>query len=264
MRHLSIVLLFLAALARQARAASPEVGFDQRIGQTLPMGAIFTAGDGLPRPLRSYFGGKPGVLIFDYFHCPEMCSLVASGATDALRQLEATVGKQYVVVTVSIDPTDTPAMADSRQRGEVLRYGRTGASAGWHVLVGKAEEIQALTEAAGFHYRFDPRSGQYAHPSGFVIVTPSGTVSSYFLGIDYAAGDMAAAIRRAGENKTGKSVFSLLFVCFQGGSQQGRYDRTIWVILWASVAATVAAVFGGIAVMLRHERRARTASMEVP
>ena len=75
--------------------------------------------------------------------------------------------------------------------------------------------------AAGFHFRFDARSGQYAHPSGLLVVTPKGIVSSYFLGIDYAAPAMASAVRRAAENKTGTSVFSLLFVCFQGRLSRG-------------------------------------------
>jgi protein SCO1/2 len=246
-------------LAQTARAAAPvpEVGYEQRIGQQLPLDAIFTDGDRQALPLRSYIGDKPVVLVFDYFRCPELCSLVASGATDALRQLKATVGKDYSVVTVSVDPTDTPEMAKSRQMEEVSRYGRTGASGGWHVLVGTPKDIQALADAAGFHYRYDPRSRQYAHPSGLVVVTPRGIVSSYFLGVDFPADRMASAIRRASENKTGTSVFSLLFICFQGGSPEGRYGSLIWTILSISVALTVAAVFGGIAWMLRVERRHR-------
>jgi protein SCO1/2 len=255
---------FIAALAASfvagahLCAATPDVGFEQRIGQALPMDVVFKDGDGVARPLKAYFGGRPVVLIFDYFRCPELCSLVASGATDSLRQLKATVGKDYSVVTVSVDPTDTPQMADSRQRSQVRRYGRTGASAGWHVLVGAQSDIDALAAAAGFHYRYDRRSQQYAHPSGVVVVTPKGIVSSYFMGIDYSAATLASAIRRAAENKTGTSVFSLLFVCFQGGTPQGRYGAIIWWALSASVALTVVAVFGGILWMLRNERRTRT------
>jgi hypothetical protein len=97
-----------------------------------------------------------------------------------------------------------------------------------------------------------------------VVVTPTGIVSSYFLGIDYASPAMASAVRRAAENKTGSSVFSLLFVCFQGGSPEGRYGALIWAVLSTSVALTVAAVFGGIVWMLRNERRARTGGTSTP
>jgi len=114
-----------------------------------------------------------------------------------------------------------------------------------------------LTEAAGFHFTYDPRSRQYAHPSGLLLVTPAGVISSYFLGIDFPAPQFAAALRRAGENRTGGTVFSLLFICFEGGSPQGRYGRLIWAGLTVSVALTVAGVFGGILWMLRGERQAR-------
>jgi protein SCO1 len=245
------------ALAARAAAAAPGVGFEQRIGQQLPLDAVFTDGDGKALALNTYFRDKPVVLVFDYFRCPELCSLVASGATDALRQLEASIGRDYLVVTVSVDPTDTPEMARSHQLEAVLRYGRKGANAGWHALVGKERDIRALADAAGFHYRYDPLSRQYAHPSGIVVVTPKGIVSSYFMGVDFRADRMAAAIRRAAANKTGSSVFSLLFVCFQGGSPEGRYGGLIWTVLSVCVALTLAAVFGGIAWMLLDERRHR-------
>jgi protein SCO1 len=257
MKRIPAIFILLVALAAGASAAVPEVGFEQRIGQQLPMDAVLTDGLGNALPLRSYFRDRPVVLVFDYFRCPELCSLVASGATDALRQLEASAGKEYSVVTVSVDPTDTPEMAESHEREDILHYGRSGSAAGWHVLVGKPADIQALTDAAGFHYRYDPRSRQYAHPSGVVIVTPKGIVSSYFMGVDFPADKMASAIRRAAANKTGSSVFSLLFVCFQGGSPEGRYGGLIWTALSVSVALTVIAVFGGIVWMLREERRHR-------
>jgi protein SCO1 len=264
MNRTTAALVLSLAFAARVAASAPEVGFEQRIGQQLPLAAVFTDGDGKALPLGSYFRGKPVVLVFDYFRCPELCSLVASGATDALRQLEASIGRDYSVVTVSVDPTDTPEMARSHQLEAVLRYGRTGATAGWHALVGKEKDIQALADAAGFHYRYDPLSRQYAHPSGLVVVTPKGIVSSYFLGVDFPADRMASAIRRAAANKTGSSVFSLLFVCFQGGSPEGRYGGLIWTVLSVSVALTVAAVFGGIAWMLRDERRHRLEGAGTP
>jgi protein SCO1 len=258
MRRAIAGIFLLAALGAHLRAGVPELGFEQRIGQTLPMDAVFTGSDGTSRPLRFYFGGKPAVLIFDYFRCPELCSLVASGATDALRQLRLTVGKDYTVIIVSIDPSDTVQMAAARQSEDILRYGRSGSSLGWHILLGKPAEIKALTEAAGFHYRYDVRSRQYAHPSGLVVVTPTGIVSRYFLGIDYTASEMAPAVQRASENKTGSSVFNLLFVCFEADAQKGQYDGIVWATLASGVALTVSAVFGGIAWMLRGELKTRS------
>jgi protein SCO1/2 len=258
MTRISFTLLAFALAAPRLAAAPPaDVWYEQRIGQQLPMQAAFTDENGEPRTLGSLLGGKPAVLIFKYYRCPELCSLVSSGATDALRQLKQTVGRDYVVITVSIDPTDTSQMARAHQQGEASRYGRTGSPTGWHALVGRPDQIRSLAEAAGFHYAYDVRSRQYAHPSGLVIVTPRGIVSSYFLGVDFAAPELAEALDRAGQNRTGKSVFSLLFTCFQGGDTEGRYGGLIWTILSAAVAVTVISVGGGICAMLRSEFRDR-------
>jgi protein SCO1/2 len=258
MRPLLLFLVLPALTAAAAPFATGEVGYEQRIGEQLPLGTPLTDGRGVTRPLGAFFGNRPVVLIFNYFRCPEMCTLVSNGAIDSLRALRSSAGTDYEVVTVSIDPTDTPAAAASRERQDLGHYGRTGAAAGWHTLVGTQAQVAALAAAAGFHYRYDPLSHQYAHPSGLVVVTPRGVVSRYFMGVDFAAGAMAEALRDAAANRTGDSVFSLLFVCFQGSDPQGQYSRVIWVGLWASVAVTLLVVFGSIAWMLRQERQART------
>jgi protein SCO1 len=257
-----LLLLFLALPALAAATPAPEgVGFEQRNGELLPLGTRLTDAHGVARPLGAYFGTRPVVLVFNYFRCPEMCSLVSSGAIDTLRGLRLSAGLDYEVVTVSIDPTDTPAMAAERERQDVAHYGRMGAASGWHTLVGEEAPVAALAAAAGFHYRYDPRSGQYAHPSGLIVVSPRGIISRYFMGVDFPVRDMATALRDAGANRTGDSVFSLLFICFQGGGPQGRYSRVIWIGLWVGVAASLLGVFGGITWMLRQEHLARSGGM---
>jgi protein SCO1/2 len=256
MKLFAIAGIAAALVIRAGAEGTPDVRFEQRIGQQLPMNIVFTDEGGNARPLGSFFNQKPVILFFNYFRCPELCSLVAGGAVDALRQLKPTIGRDYTVISVSIDPGDTPEMARSQRQHEVQRYGRTGTSAGWHTLVGSPASIRALTAAAGFHFVLDPRSRQYAHPSGLVVVTPRGVVSSYFLGVDFPAPQVVSALRRAGENRTGSSVYSLLFICFEGGPPQGEYGRLIWLALSVCVALTVAVVLGGILWMLRNERRA--------
>ena len=255
-RKALIVVLALAAVARAA--APPEtVGFEQRIGESLPLDARFTGPDGVARPLREFMDGRPAVLIFNYFRCPEMCSLVRSGAMDALRHLKLSAGTDYTVISVSVDPTDTPEMAKVHRLQDIAHYGRPGADRGWNTLVGKEAPVLALAKAAGFHFAYDPVSRQYAHPSGLVIVTPRGVVAGYFMGVDFDATRMSEALRRAAENKTGDSVFSLVFLCFQGGGRQGPHGRLIWAALSVAVAATVFALFGSIGFMLVREHRGR-------
>ena len=263
MTKLGLIFLLSAALAGRATASSDKPAeFEQRIGQQLPLEARFVDERGTARPLRTYFGHGPVVLYFNYFRCPQLCSVVADGTLDVLRRLKATVGRDFSVVSISIDPTDTSGMALGKQQEAVGHYGRTGAATGWHTLTGTEAGIQAVAEAAGFHFTYDPRSRLYGHPSGVVVVTPKGIVSRYFLGVDFSAPAMASALERAAANKTGEPVYNLLFVCFPGGSPAGPYGRLIWIILSISVALTVTSVFGGVAWMLYREHQSKIGAKE--
>jgi protein SCO1/2 len=235
--------------------AAPGVGFDQNIGATLPLGTLLRDETGSRVRLGDYFGRRPVVLVFGYSRCPQLCSIVASGVVDALRGVEPSVGRDYELVYASVDPTDTPRDLAALKQRDVGRYGRTGAERGWHCVAGDDAAIRAFTAAAGFRYTFDPRTRLYAHASGFLVATPDGRIAGYFLGVDFAAKDVARSLERAAAGKTGAPVFNLLLLCAHGLGITGRYGAIIWTTLTVAVLATVAIVFGGILWMLRAERR---------
>jgi len=265
-RSLFIFFVALVAFTSSTRAAlapaAPGVNFEQRLGEKLPLDLGFHDETGQPVRLRNYFGNKPVVLLFGYSRCPQLCSVIANGMVETLRNVRSSVSKDYSVVYVSIDPTDTARDLAALKRRDVGRYGRTGAGRGWHCLSGEGPAIQRLTNAAGFHYTFDPRQKLYAHASGFIVATPDGRISRYFLGVDFGTKDVAKALARAAEGKTGDSVFNLLLVCARGLGVTGRYGRIIWATLEVSVTITVIVVFGGIGWMLREERRRKVPSRE--
>jgi protein SCO1/2 len=234
-------LLGLTGIASRAFAQVPLV-FDQRIGAALPREAPLVDESGRTAPLGSYLRGRPLVLIFGYYKCPQLCSVVERGVVDSLRELAPSVGRQFDLVYLSIDPTDTPADARIERATAIRAYGRGDATAGWHYLTGPETAVRPVADAAGFAYRYDPRSRQYAHPSGFIVVTPAGVVSQYFLGIDFAPKALADAIARAAKGKTGPPVFALVLECFRGDFVAGPYGRIIWRVLQ-------------VAVGLWHERR---------
>jgi protein SCO1/2 len=258
MKKLLLLGLSLALAGRAAPPTAATVGFEQRIGQALPLDTVFVDEHGTARPLRAFFGRSPVVLYFNYFRCPQLCSVVADGTLDVLRRLDATVGRNLTVISISIDPTDTAVAAGVQQQQAVRRYGRSGAATGWHTLTGNADAIKAVADAAGFYFTYDPRSRLFGHASGLIIVTPEGKVSRYFLGVDFPATELAAAVERAASNQTGEPIYNLLLLCLQGGAPAGPYGRLIWGVLSVSVALTVTGVFGGIAWMLYRERRTRT------
>lgn len=238
--------------------ASPElaaVRFDQNIGSSLPLDVLMSDETGQTKPLATFFKSRPVVLLFGYARCPQLCSVIATGMVESLRRITPTVSRDYDVIYVSIDPTDTPRDLAALKRRDVRRYGRTGAELGWHDLGGSPDSIEQIASAAGFHFTYDPHTKLYAHPSGFIVITPGGVISQYFVGIEFDPKNVATAVERAAAGKTGTSVFDLLLVCVRGAGVGGRYGRIIWLTLDLAVALTVGLLGWGIAKMLRAERR---------
>jgi len=261
MKHRFMVWLglFAVVFAAPLRAQTPPLlSYVQRIGEPLPLDTGWTDETGRRVTLGSVLGeAKPAVVVFGYYKCAQLCSLVERGAVDTLRELGPTVGPDFNFVYLSIDPTDTAEASRGERAAAVRAYGRGGDLTGWHYMTADAATIQSATAAAGFEFRYDPGSQQFAHPAGFLVVTPRGVISRYFLGVDFSPREIASAIRDAQRGAVGSSVFNLVLECFQGGRGASRKERLIWSGLWAAVAATVAAVGGGIGWMLWNERRGR-------
>lgn len=257
-RYLALGLgLLLGAAGSAGQSQPPPPIFEQRIGDQLPLETMLRDEAGRARALGSIFHGRPVLVIFGYYRCPQLCSVVQRGVTDALSDLKPTVGRDFDVAYLSIDPTDTPADARAQRAAAVHSYGRGGSVSGWHYLTGPG--VARVAAAAGFHYRYDRLTRFYVHPAGFLVATPGGVVSRYFIGVSFAPADLAAAIRRAGRGDTGEPVANVILECFLGDGIAGRYGRAIWLALQISVGLTVAGLFGGIGWMLWDERRGRAA-----
>ncbi|HVW22555.1 MAG TPA: SCO family protein [Opitutaceae bacterium] len=252
---LVVAALLAGAGARLGAQSPPPPTYEQRIGAQLPLGTVLRAEDGRAATLGSCFGRQPAIVIFGYFRCPQLCSVVQQGAVDALRQIGPSVGRDFSVIYVSIDPTDSAEDARQQRTSAARLYGRGGSTEGWHYLTGTAEATGAVAAAAGFGYRYDRLTRRYVHPSGFLVATPSGIVSRYFLGLDFSRAEVADALERAGRGETGQPVYELVLECFRGDGIAGRYGKVIWRVLQAAVGTTVLTVFGGIGWMLRQERK---------
>jgi protein SCO1/2 len=184
-----------------------------------------------------------------------LCSIVADSTAATLRQIRPAIGKDVEVLALSIDPNESVQAGRNRLNEAVHRYGDPDSVGGWHYVRGSEASIRAITDAAGFHFVYDPTTKQYAHPSGFIVLTPGGVISRYFLGVDFDPTDAAKAIARAANGRTGEPVFDLLLRCFQGDGIGGVYGRAIQWALAVGVILTVSGLVASIAWMLRSERR---------
>jgi protein SCO1/2 len=180
---------------------------------------------------------------------------VLNGMLESLRNVRWNVGRDFDVVVVSIKPGDASALAAQKKQTYSMRYGRPGSALGWHFLTGDAPAIQQLSTAVGFHYFYEPRSKQYAHPSGIVVVTPRGTVSRYFLGIEFPPKDMQLALSEASRSKIGTLANRLLLLCFHYDPHSGRYTLLISRIMQVAGIGTALLLGAVIIRMARHENR---------
>jgi protein SCO1 len=221
-----------------------QVRFDQQLGHTIPLDLTFTDEHGKMVQLRQYFGTKPVILTLVYYTCPMLCTQVLNGLDRSLENIPPTIGKQFNVVTVSIDPGDTPVLAAAKQAMYVGMYGRAGAMQGWNFLVGQQLEIKQLADAVGFHYAYDPDSKQFAHAAGIMVLTPQGKLSGYFYGVQYRERDLRFALDQASGGKIGSPIDQALMYCYHYDAHSGKYDLLISRVM--KIAGGLTVLVGGI------------------
>lgn len=234
-----------------------EVGFDQRLGERLPLEASFRDESGSEVKLGDYFGEKPVLLALVYYHCPMLCTMVTNGVASSFKGLPFEPGREFEVVFVSFDPADTTARAAEKKSAAIERYGKASTAAGWHFLTGDPAAIDALTAAAGFRYLKDETSGEFAHAAGVMVATPDGRLARYLFGIDFAPRDLKLALVEASEGRIGGVVEQLLLLCYHYDTALGRYTAASMLWLRIVAAVTLAALVSFIVFMLVRERRAR-------
>ncbi len=242
-------------------SATPEilrhVGIEQRIGVSLPLDLEFNDETGTPVSLGSYFGDKPVILTLVYYDCPMLCTEVLNGLNRSLAPLNYSIGEEFKVVTVSFDPLESPTLASQKKAVYTQRYGRPGTGEGWHFLTGEAPAIDALTETVGFNYVYDETEGQFVHGSAIMIISPKGTVSHYFFGIEYPSEDIRLALIESSEEKLGNVFDQIMLYCFNYDPEQGRYGVAIMNAMRLAGLATLLAMGSFMVVMFKRDRRRR-------
>ena len=230
-----------------------DVGIDQKLDQSIPLDIAFRDEHGNPVQLGQYFGEKPVILSLVYYNCPMLCTQVLNGLESSLKLIPMDIGKQFNVVTVSVDPTERPVLAEAKQALYSGLYGRPGAAEGWHFLTGDEQQIKRLANAVGFRYAYDPASKQFAHASAIMVLTPKGKISRYFYGIQYPSRDLRLGLVEASEGKIGTPVDQVLLFCYHYDASTGKYGLLISRLIQAAAAATVLAIAGLVLVLYRKE-----------
>ncbi len=229
-----------------------NVGIEQKLNQQLPLDLAFRDESGKPVRLGDYFGKKPVILSLVYFRCPMLCSELLSGVESSLKALSFDVGKDFDVITVSFDPKDTPADATEKKALTLQHYKRAGAADGWHFLTGSQESITALTKAVGFTYEFDEKSGQFAHGTAIMLVTPQGKLAQYYYGVEFHPSDLRLGLIQASQNKIGTIADKVLLYCYHYDPQAGKYSAVIGHIIQLAGGVTILSIGAMLLLLFRR------------
>jgi protein SCO1/2 len=213
------------------------VSIDQKLNDQVPFDLTFRDEAGRDVRLSSFFRPqKPVILALVYYRCPMLCTQILNGVESSLKAVSLDPGRDFEVLSISFDPKDTAELAASKKQLYLRRYGRAGTANGWHFLTSDERNVKALADAVGFHYKYDPKTDQYAHASGIMVLTPDGHISKYFYGVEYSPRDLRLGLVEASQNKIGNPVDQILLFCYHYDPATGKYGAMTMNILRAAGA----------------------------
>ncbi len=231
------------------------IGIIQKLNQTVPLDAEFRDETGARVPLRTFFERKPVLLVPVYYTCPMLCDRILDGVVAGLRPLSLRPGRDFDVVAFSFNPKDTPADATAKRAHVSHSYSSKAGVTGWHFLVGDQEPIRALTDAIGFHYRWDPKTQMFIHASGVMVITPEGRIARYLYGVEYQPKDLKLSLVEASHDQIGSPADQVLLFCYHYDPSTGKYGLVVMDLL--RLAGIFALVAGGLALIFLWKRDLR-------
>jgi len=223
-----------------------DLDVDESVGRVVPLDVTLRDSDGNLVQLQDYFfKGKPVILNLGYYKCPMLCSLVISGLQESAKKLDWKLGEQYEIVTVSIDPRETPQLA-ARTKADTAAMladaGEYDVENGWHFLVGDRKNVHALADAVGFKYEWLEEKQQYIHPAVIVVMSPEGMIARYHYGLDYPAKQLKVSLFKASEGKTASPLEKVILSCYVFDETAGVYSASAMKLMRLGGAVTIVLV----------------------
>ncbi len=226
------------------------VGLSPKLGAQIPAGLVFTDSDSTAVQLDSLMQ-RPVLLTFVYHTCPMLCSVLLDGLTRALEDVPWTPGKEYDLVSVSINPDEGPAIAAHQRARYLARLGR--AEADWHFLTGDKEAVGALAESVGFGYKWVPEQNEYAHPAALIFLSADGVVTRYLADVAPYGRDVRASLVEASQGTIGSLLDRVFLFCFQYDPASNSYVLAARRTMRAGSILAAVALIGFLAILWRRE-----------
>lgn len=234
-----------------------QVNIEQRLGAQVRPDLTFRDEAGKSVALGEYLGKRPVILTLVYYQCPMLCTQVLNGLVKSLKVMKEEPGVDFDLLTISIDPKETPALATEKKGAYLTEYDRAGAAANWHFLTGDEAAIRSVADSVGFRYLYDSASGQYAHAAGIMVLTPAGKVAGYQFTVEFAPNELQRTIADAAKEKIGKPIQPLIWLCFEYDPLTAKYGFSIRKALQSGSILMAIGVATMVVILKRRERKTR-------
>lgn len=241
----------------QSSSVLNRIPIIQKLNHPIPLDGEFRDESGKAVRMGDYFGKRPAILALVYYNCPMLCSEEIDGLVGALQMVKFQPGKDFDIILVSIDPSETPEIAAKKKAFYLKRYGHPETAAGWHFLTGQEPAIHALADATGFNYVRVPgpdgKLTQFAHASSIELVTPGGVLSQYYLGVEYSPKDLRLGLVEASEGRIGSPVDSILTYCYHYDPMLNRHSLIVARVVQLGCILTLLCLGSYMVIMFRRD-----------
>lgn len=245
-----------------------DVGVKEHLGEKVDLDLQFiNSTDNQKHSLREYVqNGKPTILNLVYYECPMLCTMVLNGVTDGMKGMDWSVGNQFNVVTISINPKDDSGDADAKKsvyldhyvkaaEGAKSNHSRDQAKTGWQFFTSDEVTVKKLADQLGFQYTYDKQQGQYAHAAVTFVLSPDGMISRNLYGVQYRPRDLRLALLEASRGKVGNVFDRLLMFCYHYEPGARGYSLQAVRVMQLGALATIGILGGYIAVFFLRQNR---------
>lgn len=262
---LLITEISTAQLNQGKPAILENIGVEEKLGEQIPLDVTFANSEGDSVTIGDLLEeGKPVLLNPLYYECPMLCGLVLEGVFKVVKELQWNPGEDYIIISFSIDPEETSEHASRSKEKYVNSLNRQGAETGWHLLTGNEKNIKKLTEAIGFNYTYDDRTGEYVHAAAISFLSPQGKITRYLYGIEFPEFNLRNALYESADGKIGSTIDRVVLYCFTYDPSSDSYVPVALNIMKLGGLATL--IFLGIFLGLfwmREKKSSQTQTFEI-
>jgi protein SCO1/2 len=242
-----------------------NVRIEQKLDARLPLQLQFKDESGKDVALGQYFGRKPVMITMLQFTCNQLCSAQFQAMSASFNELKFSAGKEFDVLTISIDPREGPLIAKDVKDERLKEYTRPTAKEGWHFLTGDEKNIKALAASLGIKYIWDGGSKQFIHPDGIVLATPDGRISRYFMQMRYNPRDLRFSVIEASKERIGSVVDYIALSCFHYNPETGKYSLQVMALVrLVSIALVLGGLLGIAMTVMLEKKRGRGGNLSGP